>query len=92
MPLVHVMQPYGDFRSTNVTVGSFAEKQFFRVMVEKYVRNDDERPTGTPYGKLYFDSESDYHKWSSYGRHAKKINITRTTIREDDDDDDEIIE
>ena len=92
MPFVHVMQPYGDFRSTNVVVGSLAENEFYRVMVEKYVRNEDDRPAGTPFGKLYFDSKDDYVKWSSYGRHAKRINITVRQNQVEDEDDDEIIE
>ena len=86
MPFVHVMQPHGDFRSTNVVIGSLAEMDFYRVMVEKYVRNEKERPSGTPFGKLYFDSKDDYIKWSSYGRHAKKINITVSQNHEEDDD------
>lgn len=51
------MQPSGYRRKTEHLVGSKNELQYYRVMTESH-------------GKLFFDSEDEYHQWS--GKKDKK--------------------
>jgi hypothetical protein len=65
---IAVTQSNGYFRRTDQHVGSAAERQYYRVMTEKH-------------GKLFFDSEGDYHAWASSGDRRQGAGATAAKHR-----------
>ena len=55
MSYIEVAQPDGTSYATTLKVGSNDERQFCRVMTERW-------------GKLFFESEDKYHQWCRSGR------------------------
>lgn len=57
MSYIDIAQPDGTAFSTLIKAGSQEEKQFFRVITERF-------------GKLWFDSRDAYEQWCAVGRVA----------------------
>ena len=55
MSYIEVVQPDGTSYATLFKAGSKDERQFYRVMTERW-------------GKLFFDSRNTYERWSHSGR------------------------